>query len=203
MITTMDVETAEASFEEVRERMDRARHSGAPNTAEAVERGRRRLEGLRTAKERQDAALEVRKAAATPHAAELKKLAGGLDKSASGVAAAAEEARTALLRLLAVTEAHTGAVGAAHARLLELALPLVDEAVSQYEEGAGSNGLVCVGGRVFGPVGPDVVLGEVVARLVKAEFGARHPAASMARTPLHQVVAQGAPARELFARLAG
>lgn len=203
MITTTDIEQAEASVEETREHTERLRQTHDIDGSEAVERERRRLEELREGKARQDAALEARAAAVKPHAAELKKLAAGLDASASGVAEAAGEAQVALRRLLAVTEAHGAAVGAAHGRLVELGLPLVDEAVSQYGEGAGAGGVVHLAGRAYGPVGPDVLLAEVVGVLGKEVFGQLHPLAQVKRSALHRVVSQGAAGRELLARLAG
>lgn len=202
MITTMDIEQAEASVEEIRERTDQLQRTYGTDGGEAVERERRRLEGLREGKAKQDAALAVRTAAVKPLGAELGKLAAGLDKSASGVAEAAREASEALRRLMTVTEAHSATVAAGHARLVELDLPLVDEAVSQYETGAGERGVVCLAGRTYGPLGPDVLLAEVVGGLAREVVGPQHPLAQVTRTALHRVVAQGAAGRELLARLA-
>ncbi|MDW4904454.1 hypothetical protein RB628_03645 [Streptomyces sp. ADMS] len=201
MITTLDIEQAEQAEAKVRERAERLRRTHGMDDNGSVEQARRQAEELRDRKAAQDAALEVRAAAVKASGGELKRLAVGLDKSASSVAEAAREASEALRRLLATVEAHTGVVGAAHARLTELALPLADRACSGYEEGAGSNGVVRVGGRMYGPVPGDAVFSETVGRMAKELFGDYHQAALVVRTMPHHIVSQSAAGRELLGRL--
>lgn len=201
MITMQDIEKAEAQETATRKRVEVLRRQHGIDGGEAVERERRNVDELRTRKARQDQALEERKAALKPHSAELKRLASGLDKSASAVAEAAQEAMEALRRLVAATGAHGAAVQAAHGRLEELGLPLADAACGEYQEGAGYADAVRLGDRMYGPVPADVVVAETVARLARVEFAEHHPLAQASRTTRNHTVAQSAAGRELFSRL--
>jgi hypothetical protein len=126
----------------------------------------------------QDAALKTRKAAEKPHAPELRKLNAGLSASAGAVDKARQEATQALEKLVVALRDHNEAVGAAHARLVALALPLGDEH-AEYDNGHGSGGTLRISGTYRAPVPTDTVVQIVVAEVAKRAFGLQHPAAQV------------------------
>lgn len=203
MITIEDIQKAEEVAEQARERSARLRRTHGIDGGEAVERERQRVEELRQRKERQDAAIEARKAVEKPHRAELTKMAKTLDGQDGEVVKAVEELRAAHARLLAVVADRNGATGSAHARLLELGLVAGDEAVSEYDTGCGPDGLVRIAGRVWGPVAADVVTTAAVAAVAAAEYGRGHALAQAVHNSRQHVLSQSAPARELLGRLPG
>ncbi|MFJ4781813.1 hypothetical protein [Streptomyces sp. NPDC088794] len=175
MITEQDIEQAEARVTEMRERGTRLAMANREETADAIRLEVGRLTELRDAKERQDHALKARKTAERPHLPELKKLNAELSDSAETVDRARQEAAQALGKLIAAVRGHNDSIGAVHARLAALGLPLADESVDCYETGHGSAGVLRASGTVLAPIPADTLTLYVVSQVMAAEFGPKYP----------------------------
>ncbi|MFF3690695.1 hypothetical protein [Streptomyces sp. NPDC002187] len=192
MITTENVEQAEARVTEARHRAAMLRKHGAGDAEDMVTRAVTAAADLWERKARQDEALKARKAAEKPHAAELRRLGKELDASADRLGTAAQTAAHALTKLIAAVTAHNGAVQAAHARLTELGLPLGDADVAEYESGAGRAGELRLLGEHWGPAPADTVAQFVISRVMGECFGPNHPGARIADIRVHSFTRGGA-----------
>ncbi|MGI5406626.1 hypothetical protein ACQEV9_07500 [Streptomyces chartreusis] len=187
MITDEDIRMAETRVSEVKERGARLRMANRDDVADAINLEMGRLVELRERKAQQDAAPKVRKTAERSHASDLKGMGAELESSASTVDKARENAARALEELVSALRAHNATVGAVHTRLNALGLPLADDAVDQYESGAGHAGVLRVGGTTWAQVPVDAMLEHAVAEVVKREFGAKHPGARSRDIRLHSL----------------
>ncbi|MFE0383932.1 hypothetical protein ACFW1F_07580 [Streptomyces bungoensis] len=187
MITDADIAQAETRVTEIRERSDRLRMANRDETADAIRLEIGRLTELKAAKEQQDAALKARKAAEKPYAAELKSMNAELSDSAKAVDKARQEAAQALEKLIAALRDHNTAVSSVHARLAALGLPLGDK-YATYDTGHGSAGTLCINGVFWSPVPADTMAQHAVTKVMKQEFGEKHPAARMWDARIHSLV---------------
>lgn len=188
MITDQDIREAEAQVAAARERGARAKMAARDDVHEMIGREVARLTELREAKQRQDEGLKTRKVAERQHASELKAMGAELDSSAQTVDKARKNAARALEELISALRGHNTAVGEAHSRLAALGLPLGDEAVDQYDTGAGHAGALRVAGTTWASVPEDAMVAHVVAEVMKREFGAQHPAARVRDVRVHSLV---------------
>ncbi|MCX3290042.1 hypothetical protein OR263_25580 [Streptomyces sp. NEAU-H22] len=191
MITDEDIRTAEARVTEVKERGARLRMANRDETADAVRLAVGRLEELRELKAAQDSAIKSRKAAEKSHTPEMKKMSAELSDSAEAVNKARDDASHALDKLIFALRCHNTAVGAAHARLTALGLPLADED-AEYDTGHGSSGALRISGTDWKPVPEDAMVQHTVAEVIKREFGAKHPAARVHDVRAHSLLRGGA-----------
>ncbi|MFE6092728.1 hypothetical protein ACFQ7M_12155 [Streptomyces massasporeus] len=187
MITDEDIRTAEARVAEVKERGARLRMANRDDTADAVRLEVGRLTELKDRKAAQDSAIKARKAAEKSHTPEMKKMSAELSDSAGAVNTARDDVSHALDKLIFALRCHNTVVGAVHARLTALGLPLADEE-AEYDTGHGSSGALRISGTDWKPVPEDAVVQHTIAEVMRREYGAKHPAARVRDVRAHSLL---------------
>ncbi|MGW3913183.1 hypothetical protein ACWEBX_16950 [Streptomyces sp. NPDC005070] len=184
----MITEQAEARVAEMRERGARLRMANRDETADAIRLRMGHLAELKERKAAQDQALKNRKAAERPHAADVKAMSAKLSKSDDAIVKAIHDAARELGALFLTVRGHNDAIGAVHARLAELGLPLGDETVDCYETGHGSGGTLRLNGTTGTPIPPDTLTMYAVSQVMAEAFGPKHPEARVRDARIHSLL---------------